>query len=251
MIDREREKREKNLLQHAHEADVVKKRALYYARRFHPVARFDDLLELGNFALGNVVLEFKTEIGEFLDFCKQRVNRAMLDGIRVEARQQRLEWAARRALADLLATFRSKPGVGPGDQMDRLADHVAAATFAVVTEEAQRGGEDELSARQEYVIAHAVLKSVLGALPTQPKRAFVLLYVDHRTQEYAAKQLHVHVNTIWRWQEKIHEEIRQQLQRKGITQRPGRGTGPRLVVLADLANDPETEGDEKKKGPRR
>jgi len=246
----QRDEREKNLLQHAREADIVNKRALYFARRFRPVARVDDLLELGNFALAGVVREFQTELGAFLDFCKQRVDRAMLDGIRVEARHQRLEWAARRALADLLATFRSKPDLGPRDRMDRLADNVAAATFAVVTEEAQHGGEDELSVREEYVTAHAVLKSVLVALPTQQKRLFVLLYVDHRTQDHAAEQLRVHVNTIRRWQEKVHEEIRHQLQLKGITQRPGRGTGPRLVVLADLASDLETEGDEKK-GPRR
>jgi transposase len=64
------------------------------------------------------------------------------------------------------------------------------------------------------------------------RRAVGLLYVEGLTQEAAAQELGVHVNTIQNWQRKGFAKIKEQLALKGITSAPARGGGPRLTVLA-------------------
>ena len=231
--------RERNLAKRAVDARILEKCAERWARRYHGLLKKDDLVGLGDDALTLAVREYKGEIGGFDDVCRRRVDWAMLDGIRVEAREKRIDKAAQRAAADLLALYRVDPSVAPRDAMTDLAAAVAAATFAAMTEEAQRGGEQDMIARQEYATAMFVMRDVLEALPRPQRKLFVLVYQEGKTLTRAREALGVHQNTVDRWHAKVFAEIRKRLEREGITHAPGRGGAPRLAVLAGLRDDEE------------
>jgi RNA polymerase sigma factor (sigma-70 family) len=222
--------RERELVQRATEARLVEERARCFARRYPRCALEEDLREMGNVALAAIVREYDDARGGFADFCRRRLDYAMLDGIRAETRQQRNDRAAQRAAAELLALYRNDPGALPLDRLRTLAEVVAAATFAAMTEEALRGGEDELAAREEYATAHAVLKSVLEVLPTPQRRLLVLVYHEQKTLTYAKEELGVHYNTVERWHKKTLAAIRKQLEARGIARAPSRSVGPRMKL---------------------
>jgi RNA polymerase sigma factor (sigma-70 family) len=200
--------REQNLARHAVEARLVQERALYWSLRYAGSVRESDLADAGNFALLDVVRSYLDEHGPFKTYCRYRLDRAMLNEIRVEKRHLRLHRAACRAQADLLALYRWDDADA---SLDRLADDVAAATFVAVTQEAMRGGDDEAAAREAYATAHAIVRAVLEILPVPVRRAVGLLYVEGLTQEAAAQELGVHVNTIQNWQRKGFAKIKEQL----------------------------------------
>jgi RNA polymerase sigma factor (sigma-70 family) len=239
-IDPERAKLERNLVARAVKERHVEKRAHHWAERYRPRAKEDDLLERGNFELAAIVREHRHELGNFDNFCKRRLDWAMIDSFRVEARHLRNDRAAQRAAADLLALYRADPSAFPPERLASLAQALAAATFAAMTEEAQRGGEDDLIAREEYATAHVVMNAVLVALTSPQRRLFVLLYQEDKNLREAQEALGVHVNTVTRWHQSVLAEIRKQLEKHGITHAPGRGGAPR-VELSVLRGGKEEE----------
>jgi RNA polymerase sigma factor (sigma-70 family) len=233
--------REAKLLQRAAEARILEKRAERWARRYHGLLKEDDLLGLGGIELTLAVRAYKDELGSFEDFCARRVDWAMLDGIRIEAREKRIDRAAQRAAADLLALYRADPKAAPREWLTTLAQAVAAATFAAMTEEAQRGGEGDMIARQEYATALRIMRALLEGLPRPQRKLFVLVYQEGKTLVQAQEVLGVHQNTVERWHAKVLEAIRAQLEKAGITHSPGRGGAPRVAVLARLRVDADEE----------
>lgn len=188
------------------------------------------MLASGNFPLAAAVREYKDGRGGFEHFCRRRVDWAMLDGIRAEARHQRNDRAAQRASADLLALYHSDPRAAPRDRFRTLAEAVAAVAFAAMTEEAQRGGEEDMIAREEYATAHEVMGATLAALPVPSRRLMVLVYHEGKKLGEAAEELGVHYNTAQRWHVNALAEIRKQLEKREITHPPGRGGGPHLAL---------------------
>lgn len=237
MIDPDR-KRE--LLHRAIRAGLVEACAKRLAWRFRGCTRESDLLSRGNSVLVDIVGKYDDALGGFEDFCRRRLDGEMLNEIRVEARHQRNDRAAQRALADLLVLYRGDPSAAPRDRARALSEAVAAATFAAMTEEAQRGGEEEMIAREEYATAHQVMKAALVAMPRPQRKLMVLVYHELKTLGDAAAQLDVHANTAERWHLKALAEIRKQLEKHAITHPPERGGAPRLV-LAVLRGEAEGE----------
>jgi len=143
-------------------------------------------------------------------------------------------------MADLLMLYRGDRNAMPPDRVRNVAEAVAAATFAAMTEEALRGGEQDMIAREEYATAHEVMKAVLVALPAPLRKLMVLVYHQQRTLTDSAKELDVHFSTVERWHLKVLAEIRKQLEKHAITHPPERGGAPRLV-LAVLRGEDEEE----------
>ena len=243
MIDASREKK---LAMRAQEARIVEARAAHWGNRYRGLLEADELASRGNTALLGVVRTYQDELGGFEDYCKRRIDFAMLSGIRLEARHLRIDWAAQRAAADLLALHRGDRGAAPSARLEDVTRAVAAATFAAMVEEAQRGGEDDMIARQEFATAMTVIASTLAALPAPQRRLLVLLYQREQTQVEAQKALGVHYNTVGRWHDNVLAEIRKQLEKRGIMHAPGRGGAPRvaLAVLRDDEADSEDEDGE-------
>ena len=238
--------REQRLARRAIEAGVLVKAAEHWAKRYHGFVQAIDLEDRANEGLLRIVREFKDEIGGFDDYCRRRIDLVMLTGIRVEARRMRIDWAAQLASADLLSTYRSDPTASPKEQVRDLVRAVAAATFVVTTEEAQRGGEDDEIARRDYATALSVIASVLSALPKPKRRLFVLHYQDGKPLTEIKKVLGMHENTVQRWRTEVLGEIRKELAKREILHAPGRGGAPRVAVLALLREpeDAESEGEE-------
>jgi RNA polymerase sigma factor (sigma-70 family) len=234
--------RDRNLLDFVKHAKLVERAARFYAQRF-PSAREDDLLEAGNFALVDILASWPEDrVDGFVDHCKRKLGRAMLDEMRVEERHQRVAKAARRAALEVLAACRRAPGVAPLDRIEQLAVTIAAATFVSSVEEGQKGGDDDLADRQQYAVAHAVMRSAVAAMPKPLQRVMALLYVEATTQEEAAEKLGVHVNTVYRHHEKALASIRKHLLAAGIHSMPRRAGGPSLVALPapeDVKDDDE------------
>jgi RNA polymerase sigma factor (sigma-70 family) len=230
--------RERELVQRAVKESIGETCAKRLAMRYSRCARESDLLSRGNAALVDIVRAYQDALGGFEDFCRRRLDGVMLAEIRVEARHQRNDRAAQRALADLLTLYRSDPGAVPRDRVRTLAEAVAAATFAAMTEEAQRGGEEDMIAREEYATAHEVMRAVLVALSRPLRKLMVLLYHELKTLTDAAELLEVHYNTAERWHLKALGEIRKQLEKHAITHSPERGGAPR-VILAVLRGEEE------------
>jgi RNA polymerase sigma factor (sigma-70 family) len=230
--------RERELLQRAIAAGIVEARAKRLARRYSGCARESDLLSRGNSALVEIIGKYDDGLGGFEDFCRRRLDGEMLNEIRVEARHQRNDRAAQKALADLLVLYRGDPDMMPKDRARALSEAVAAATFAAMTEESQRGGEEDMVAREEYATAHEVMKAVLVALPVPQRRVMVLVYHAQKTLGDAAEELDVHRNTAERWHLKALEALRKALEKHAITHPPERGGAP-WVALAVLRGEEE------------
>jgi len=222
--------REQRLARQVLEAGLVEERATKWARRYPGCARFTDSVDAGNFALASIVRAHDETRGGFLEFCRRRLDWAMLDAVRVEARQQRNDRAAQRASADLLALYRRDPTVAHLDQLRHLAEVLAAATVAAMTEESFHGGEDDMIAREEYATAHEVMKAALEALPKQHQKLFVLVYHEAKKLSQAKEELEVHQNTAERWHLQALAAIRRQMEKHGITHAPGRGGAPRVAL---------------------
>jgi RNA polymerase sigma factor (sigma-70 family) len=229
-------KREQELLKRARAADLVKNCAMRLAKRYSGCAKYSDLYSRGNSALPEIIGKYDDALGGFEDFCRRRLDGEMLNEIRVEARHQRNDRAAQRALADLLVLYRADPDMMPKERARVLSEAVAAATFAAMTEEAQRGGEEDMIAREEYATAHEVMRAVLVALPVPQRRVMVIVYHEQKTLGYAAEELGQHRNTVERWHLKALAKIREQLEKHAITHPPERGGAP-WVALAVLRGE--------------
>jgi RNA polymerase sigma factor (sigma-70 family) len=235
------EEREANLAARARKKKIIEERARYFAHRYPGVVREVDTLEAGNFALAAIVRSFPADndIGAFDDYCRRKIDRAMADSSRVDQRRHRLDRAAIRASAELLARYRGEPGLAPEARIDRLAEDVLAGSLVAVSEEAAHLRDVDPAERELYVKAHAVVKATLATLPRSQQRTMALLYVSQKTQEEAAGEIGVHVNTVHRWHKHAVTALHRALVREGIVTRPGRAGGPPLVVLPD----PEDEGE--------
>ncbi len=232
------ESREQKLARRAIEAGVLQARALHWEKRYRGfVDAGGKLVSRGNAALPGIVEEYDEDdaLGGFEDYCRRRLDFAMLHGgIRVEARHLRIDRAAQRAAADLLALRRTmagapgdEPGATPRENARALARAVAAATFVAMTEEAQRAGEEDMIAREEFATAMAVVAATVTALPKPQRRLLVLLYHEGQTLIEARAALGYHYNTVLGWHAKALAEIRRQLEKRGIEHAPGRGGAPR------------------------
>jgi RNA polymerase sigma factor (sigma-70 family) len=230
--------REQRLARRAIEAGVLVQRAEHWDKRYRGFVKADDLESRANEGLLRIVREFKDEIGAFDDYCRRRIDLVMLTGIRVEARRMRIDWAAQLASADLLSAYRSDPTAPPKEQMRDLARAIAAGTFVVTTQEAQRGGDEDMIAREDYATALSVMASMLSALPKPKRRLFVLHYQDGKPLAEIRKVLGMHQNTVERWRVEVLDEIRKELAKKQILHAPGRGGAPRVAVLS-LLREPE------------
>jgi RNA polymerase sigma factor (sigma-70 family) len=175
----------------------------------------------------------------------------MVTGMRVEGRHQRIDRAAMLAAADLLALYRGDTSLAPRDRLVDLVQAVAAASFVAEAEEALRGGEDDMVAREEYAIAHEVMKAVWDALPAPQRKLLLLRYREDKTLKEAQEELGVHYNTVARWHDKVLAEIQKQLEKRGITHSPGRGGAPQVAVLVPLAGDEPLPGNDGGERPRR
>jgi len=213
--------RERALHHRASKDRIVERCAERHTKRYAGLIAKDDLASIGNIALVRAVQEYRDELGGFEDFCRRRIDFAMLDGIRIEATQRRIERAAERAAADLLALYRGNQELVPHERLQSLADAVATATFIAMAEEAQRGAtEDELVASGDYVFAVATMQAVLSALPKPQQKLFSLIYRENKSLIEAQKVLGVHYNTVRRWHQGVLDETRKQLAQRGITQLP-------------------------------
>jgi RNA polymerase sigma factor (sigma-70 family) len=226
--------REENLVRQVLVRRILDRRAARWEKRFGGLMRTDELWSVGNEALVSIVREYQEGTSGFEDFCRWRIDIAMLSSIRAEARIKRIDRAAQLASADLLSTFQSELGVSAEDRLRDLARVVAAATFVAEAEEAQHGGEDDLAEREEYALALAVIATVLRALPRDPRRLMVLHFEDGKRLSEVRKILKIHQNTAERWRAQGMAAIRKELDKRGIEHAPGRGGGPRLYVLAGL-----------------
>jgi RNA polymerase sigma factor (sigma-70 family) len=231
-------KRERELALRARELDIVPDCARKLARRYAGLVNESDLESLGNETLADVVRMHQDDRSPFESYCRWRIKFVMLSSIRALARDKRIDRAAMRAQADLLSLWRGDPHDTPRERMQRMADAVTAATFAAMVEEAQRGGEGDLIAREEYATAMTVLAEVLGALPRPQQKLFVLVYVEGRSLEEAHVALGVHYNTVLRWHAQALEAVKEKLIRLDITGRPGRGGAPRVSVIGALKDRP-------------
>lgn len=223
--------REHELALRLAELGTVERWARRLARRYAGLVTECDLISLGNFAAADVVRTHVDARGSFEAYSEWRIKRAMLGGVRVEARERRIDWAAHRAQAELLALYQGDARAEPLDRLDRLADAVAAATFVAMTQEAQRGGEADMIAREEYATAMEVIGEVLAALPRPKHKLFVLVYCEGCSLTEAQAALHVHYNTVLRWHEEVLATVQKELERHDVTSRPGRGGAPRVSVL--------------------
>ncbi len=234
-VDPEREHR---LAQRAVEAGIVEERAKKWAahyRGFLDVHRAN-----GNFALAGIVREYDETRDRFLEFCRRRLDWAMVDGMRVEGRHQRNDRAALLAAADLLALYRADPHAAPLERLASLGEAVAATGFAAMTAQAQRDAEADMVAREDYAIAHDVMKAVLEALPSPQRKLMVLRYSEDMRLTEAQTQLDISYSTVERWHKLVLAEIRKQLAKRSITHAPERGGAPR-VALAVLRGGKEEE----------
>jgi len=241
VIDAEREKK---LAMRATEARIIEKGAAYWDNRYRGLVKADELASLGNTALLGVVRTYKDELGGFEDYCKRRIDFAMLSGIRLEARHLRVDWAAQRAAADLLALHRGDRATVPSARLDDVTRAVAAATFAAMAEEAQRGGEGDMIAREEFATAMTVIASTLAALTAPQRKLFVLRYQQDRTLMAVKEELGRHYNTVERWHDNVLAEIRKQLEKRGINHAPGRGGAPRVALAVLRGGEEEEDGED-------
>ena len=232
------ESREQALARRVIEAGILKERALHWENRYRGCAKADELEDRGNFALLRIVKEFKQELGAFDDYARRRIDWAMLTGIRVEARRKRLDWAAQRATADLLATWRGDPQAPPPDELRGLLDAVATATFVAATQEALRGGEDDVVTGKDYSACMRVIAETLAELPNQQKRLMVLNFEDGKPLGEIAEKLGIHRNTAENWRKKVLAAIKAKLVKLEILQAPRRGIAARVSVLEPL-RDPD------------
>jgi RNA polymerase sigma factor (sigma-70 family) len=234
------EGREQALARRVIEARTLEARALHWEKRYRGFVKADQLCDDGNFALESIVREYKVELGGFDDYARRRIDYAMLTGIRIEARRKRIDWAAQRAAADLLATWRADSGDAPPDQIREMLHAVAAATFVVQAEEAQRGGIDDMIAREDYATAMEVIASVLAAQPKPRRRLFVMNYQDGKHLSEIAGLLGIHQKTAEGWRKTVLAEMHAALVKRGILHPPSRGGAPRLYVL-DALREPKDE----------
>ena len=171
---------------------------------------------------GAIVREFKDELGAFDDYCRRCLDTAMLDAIRAEARHKRIDWAAQRAAADLLATYRERPDALPSERLSGVLHATAAATFVAMAEEAQRGGDDDMIARQDYATAMSVIATTLAALPKPKRRFFVLCYQrrqDARRDRRHARHAPEHLEAVAR--RGARRDTRRSSSSATSTKRPG------------------------------
>jgi DNA-directed RNA polymerase specialized sigma24 family protein len=210
------------------------------AKRYAGLVSDCDLMSLGNTAAAEVVREYVDGRSAFEAFSLWRIQRAMLTGIRVEALERRVDKAALRAQAELLALYEGDPSAAPLDRLERLADAVAAATFVAMAQEAQRGGDADMVAREEYAAAMEVIAAVMGALPRPQHKLFVLVYCEGCSLVEAQAKLGVHYNTVLRWHDLVLGAVKKKLEQGGITHRPTRGGAPRVAVLGVVKGEGET-----------
>lgn len=232
-------KREHELALALVEMGTVARCAKRLARRFAGLVSECDLVSLGNFASADVVRVYSDGRSTFAAYSEWRIQRAMLTGIRVEALEKRVDKAALIAQAELLALYEGDPNAPPQERMDRLADAIAAATFVAMAQEAQRGGEVDMVAREEYATAMQVIAAVLRALPRPQHKLFVLVYCEGCSLVEAQAKLGVHYNTALRWHDLVLAAVKKKLEQEGITRRPGRGGAPRLSVISAVNEEPE------------
>jgi RNA polymerase sigma factor (sigma-70 family) len=237
MIDAGREQR---LARLALDSGLLEKRSAHWEKRYRGLVKADELWSLGNAELLNIVRGFKEGPSGFTDYCRWRVDIAMLEGIRVETRHKRIDRAAQLVVADLLMTYSSEPGAKAKERLRDVARAVAAATFVAEAEEAQRGGDEDMIAREEYATALSVIAATLKALPTEQRRLFVLHYQDGKPLSHIKTVLQKHQHTLERWRVLVLAAIRTELEKRDILHAPGRGGGPRLYVLSAL-REPEDE----------
>jgi RNA polymerase sigma factor (sigma-70 family) len=232
--------REQSLARRALQSGVLKRRAQYWAHRYGGKVQPGDLESRGNFALVRIVREYDDDIGSFDDYCRRRLDEAMLKGCRAEMRGRRIEWAAELAAAELLATYRGDGEASWRDRIRDLLQATAAATFVAMVEEAQRGGDDDVVARKAYATAMAVIERRLAALSRPQRQLFLLHYREGKPLEEISGALRVHRNTLMRWRDHVLAAIRAELEAREIHHAPSRGGAPRRAVLT-LLGDPEDE----------
>lgn len=237
------ESREQKLARRAVDARILETRSAHWEKRYRKSVDAGELMSIGNSALPRIVKRYEDELGAFEDYCRRLVDFAMLTGIRVEARVKRIDWAAQLATADLLALRRTEPGASPRESARALVRAVAAATFAAMTEEAQRGGEGDMIAREDFATAMRVIAAMLTAAPRSKRELFVLLYGGRHTLVDAQKVLGFHYNTLRGWHQNMLAEIRRELEKRDITHAPSRGGAPR-VALAVLRGEDDGQGKE-------
>jgi RNA polymerase sigma factor (sigma-70 family) len=258
------ESREHKLLRRALAAGILETRAAYWHKRYGGCAEADELVSRANAALPRIVEKYQDALGAFEDYCRRRVDFVMLTGIRVEARHLRIDRAAQRAAADLLALQRSTPGaladaldatdapgVTPREQARALARAVAAATFVAMAQEAQRAGQEDMISRQDFATAMTVISATLAALPRQQQKVFALVYGEGRSLTEAHELLGYHYNTVLGWHAKVLAAIRKQLEKHDIKHAPGRGGAPRValrVLRGGSGSDEGEGGDDEEEG---
>jgi DNA-directed RNA polymerase specialized sigma24 family protein len=225
---------EKNLLARVLGSGKLAKDALRFAGRCSRLVDAPELEDLGRNALVIAVRVCPRDHAKPDAFCLLVARRAMLTGIRIEAREKRVDRSAWRAAAELLAYYEAEAGAPPLDELEDLAHAVAAGTFVAMTEEAMRGGDDDMIAREEYATAMSVLRAVLDAAPTTHRRLFVLHYQEGQTFDEARRAIGVHINTVMRWHDNLLAEIKKQLEKLDIHHAPGRGGAPRVSILTQL-----------------
>jgi RNA polymerase sigma factor (sigma-70 family) len=215
--------REHKLARQALEAGILEARADHWEKRYRGLVKADELWSTGSAALLSIVRDFDEERSGFSDYCRWRIDVAMLGAIRVEARHKRIDVAAQLVSADLLSTYRGDPAASPRDRLREIARAVTAATFVAAAEEAGRGGDEDMIARQEYATALSVIAAALAALPKAQRRLFVLHYQDGKRLSEIKRVLGIHQNTAERWRTQVLAEIRVQLEKREILRPPGRG----------------------------
>ena len=235
--------RELALARRALQSRVLKRRAQFWAHRYGGMVKAGDLESRANFALLRIVREYDDDIGSFDDYCRRRLDEAMLKDCRAELRARRVEWAAELAAAELLATYRGDGEASWQDRIRNLLQATAAATFVAMVEEAQRGGDDDVVARKAYATAMAVIERRLAALSRPQRQLFLLHYREGKTLDEISGALRVHRNTLMRWRDHVLAAIRAELEAREIHHAPSRGGAQRRAVLASL-QDPEDEGGE-------
>ena len=189
----------------------------------------DDLYGLGRARLVAAALAYDPEREvPFAQFAEFGVLGGMLDGVRKESRQRAISVAAHRAAARHLATCDDELDVLKHDErdarrrMEGFSDHLQSTRVESAVAEATSPTEEEEDAvaRDAWARAFAALRAAHVKLSDDDLRLLELLHRDELTHARIAAELGIDERTVRRRAERLHERLRAEVERAGVTDVP-------------------------------
>lgn len=216
--------------------DPIGKRVLKRFAR-HVRLELDDLRSVGKLALYNAVVRFKSHLGEWEPYASVRVEGDMINSVKRESGEGRIQQAAIAALAHHLAHRGDKFNIlhDTLPDMEAVLNKISLAAlvvqFAAGLEQAQREAIDHANEVEEYVAAVEQLRKAKATLPPDLQELVRLAFHERLYQEDIAGQLGIATRTVARRIDRALVLLREYLVAHGVTQAP---VPVRLEIVTDV-----------------